>query len=76
MRSKDWAPRLPDSVRGPGLRERAAGGWRSAPSVTVVDEACSLCVYHLGKSGAYYPGNVRGHNILPMSKLVAQLQTA
>ena len=33
-----------------------------------------VCVYHLGKSGEYYPGNVRGHNVLPMGRLVAQLQ--
>jgi len=71
--SADWMPQLRDTVRGPGLRERAAFGWRSSPSVTVVDEDCSLCVYHLGKSGDYYPGNVRGHNVLPMHALVSKV---
>lgn len=74
--SPDWMPQLRDTVRGPGLRERAAFGWRSVPSVTVVDEECSLCVYHLGKSGDYYPGNVRGHNVLPMHSLVTRAAAA
>ena len=73
--SPDWMPSLRDTVRGPGLRERAAFGWASSrqPSVTAVDEGCSLCVLHLGKSGAYYPGNVRGHNVLPMQSLVTRV---
>lgn len=64
--SADWSG---DNRPVKNMRERAAWGWRSGSIVTRVGDS-SLFVYHLGKSGRFYRVE-RGHNILPVSRLVA-----
>ena len=67
VQSHDWYPVLRTTR---GMREKAGVGWRSAGIVVRVDDPAPLRVFHVGKSGIFYPGNRHGFNSLPADQLV------